>query len=580
ESDKQLLTSRIEFFGTSNTDLLELELPNGFSVDEVTNRNDKVKVHEREENGVRYAQLVAERSNWENYDFSIRLVKRDLSIETSMPIPWLGVLGSQIMEQTVEVAASKVWRVELVSASATEKILLGQGEEIGLVALMPGDQIRLIPRSPFAKGNLALSQRSSQTDGRIEVVIAGDFDVPSDGMAVAILEIPQLLTNRWRCNVQVLPTACPIVNKAWLKIPLDRRVESAATSQFELSFSLTPEEFNLLQAASDWLRIVNTSEIEIAGNLADMLVQLGREVPSTKSKSSAEWGHYVSLEGRLGAGQTYINILRYWFDTAGQSLQFRVAPESVVQAVRWNGKAVAWSQDSEFVTIQLPVYPSGQWNEIEIVSNASSGSKEEKKGGLLQVVGEDIPVYEIDSAVSSDAELQSRLDNFSKAVRFILAEVQSRRGESINAGSSVAVHSEFWIKRLHETAQRFSPMLSGIDKERLVALQAEIKEASSWFPLNVEFAVSDNFQKIQRTIEPKAISWRSTFGSFFVMVVVLGVLLFTNGKRFPMVTLVFAGGCVWLLTGLWPVFAFICAVVCVVAIDTIWINRLNRRLVR
>nr|MCU0719348.1 hypothetical protein [Pirellula sp.] len=33
ESDKQLLTSRIEFFGTSNTDLLELELPNGFSVD-------------------------------------------------------------------------------------------------------------------------------------------------------------------------------------------------------------------------------------------------------------------------------------------------------------------------------------------------------------------------------------------------------------------------------------------------------------------------------------------------------------------------------------------------------------------
>jgi len=41
-----------------------------------------------------------------------------------------------------------------------------------------------------------------------------------------------------------------------------------------------------------------------------------------------------------------------------------------------------------------------------------------------------------------------------------------------------------------------------------------------------------------------------------------------------------AGGAVWLLTGLWPIFAFILVVVAVVAVDMIWINRLNRRLVR
>ncbi len=52
EADKQLLASRIEFFGASNTDLLELELPSGFTVEEVTNRNAKVKVNEREESGI------------------------------------------------------------------------------------------------------------------------------------------------------------------------------------------------------------------------------------------------------------------------------------------------------------------------------------------------------------------------------------------------------------------------------------------------------------------------------------------------------------------------------------------------
>ena len=580
ESDKQLLTSRIEFFGTSNTDLLELELPSGFSIDEVTNRNDKVKVHEREENGVRYAQLVAERTNWENYDFSIRLVKRDLSIETSMPIPWVGVLGSQIMEQKVEVAASKVWRVELVSASATEKILLGQGEEIGLVSLMPGDQIRLIPRSPTAKGILALSQRDSQTDGRIEVVIAGDFVVQAEGMAVAILEIPQLLSNRWRSNVQVLSVPCPIKSKAWLKIPLDRRSESTDTSQFELSFSLTPEEFNQFQVAADWLRLVNPAEVEITGNLWDMLVQLGREIPSDRLKNYSDSGLFVSLENVPSSDQSTINVIRYWFDSVDQSIQVKMLPENVVQTVRWNGKSIAWSQGLEFLTIELPVYPAGQWNEIEVVSKSVGSLNDTGRRLPFQVVGEDAPAFEIGAAVSSDVDLQSRLDNFSKAVRSILAELQSRIGENVDAGSAVAIHFEFWIKRLHKMSQQLSPLLTGSEREKLIELQNEIEEASNWLTVEVELGNSEDSRTIEVTSEPETIQWRSMFGSLFVVVVVLGVLLFTNSKRFPLATLFFAGGAVWLLTGLWPVFAFILVIVCVVAIDTIWINRLNRRLVR
>ncbi len=91
-----------------------------------------------------------------------------------------------------------------------------------------------------------------------------------------MLEIPQLLANRWRSDIQIAPAACPITNRSWLKIPLDRRGDSSAPSQFEVSFSLTPEEFKQLQSSPDWLRIVNSSEVAIAGNLSDMLVQLGR----------------------------------------------------------------------------------------------------------------------------------------------------------------------------------------------------------------------------------------------------------------------------------------------------------------
>lgn len=580
ESDKQLLASRIEFFGTSNTDLLELELPSGFSVDEVTNRNDKVKVHEREEDGIRYAQLVAERTNWENYDFAIRLVKRDLPIGTNMPIPRLGVLGSQIMDQTVEIAASKVWRVDLVSSSATEKSMLGQGEETGLVALMPGDQIRLHPRSPITKGNLTLSQMSSPIDGRVEVVVAGRFDAQLDSMAVAILEIPKLLTNRWRCSVPVMPTLCPVSEKAWLKIPLDSRSDSADTSQFELSFSMTPEEISQFQVASDWLRLVNPTEVEITSDLSDMLVQLGREMQSKESNIPSDGEHFFTLESRPLQGDRVVHVMRYWFDTVDKSLQVKLEPESVIQGVRWNGIPIAWTQDSEILTIELPVYPIGQWNEVEIVSNSPSKSIDESNRLPLEVVRKAGQIKEIGASMSSEFDSATRFEGFSKATRSILTQVQERMDGGVNIGSAAAVRSEFWIKRLSEMAMQFDVELSGLDLENLVGLQAEIREVAKRLPQSVELGVSREVKSLRKSNETHLDSWRSIFGPLFVVMMVTGLLLFMNGKRLPSLTLVFCGGAIWLLTGLWPVLVLILAVVIVVALDTICIIRLNRRLVR
>ncbi len=77
------------------------------------------------------------------------------------------------MEQSVEVAASRLWKVEHLSASATERSLLGQGEETGLTTLMPGDQVRLTPRNLSAQGAMSISQRASQLEGRLEVIVSG-----------------------------------------------------------------------------------------------------------------------------------------------------------------------------------------------------------------------------------------------------------------------------------------------------------------------------------------------------------------------------------------------------------------------
>lgn len=580
ESDKQLLASRIEFFGTSNTDLLELELPSGFAIDEVTNRNDKVKVHEREENGVRYAQLVAERTNWENYDFAIRLVKRELPIGTNVPIPRLGVLGSQIMDQTVELAASKVWRVDLVSSSTTEKTMLGMGEEIGLVALMPGDQIRLHPRSPLAKGNLTLSQKNSQIEGRIEIVVAGRFDAQLDGMAVAILEIPKLLTNRWRSSVPVMPTLCPVSEKEWLKIPLDRRPDSADASQFELSFSMTPEEFNQIQVASDWLRLVNPTEVEIASDLSDMLVQLGREMQSEEYSAESIGEHFFSLKSRPGQGDGAIHVMRYWFDTADKSIQVKIEPDSFIQGVRWNGMSIGWTQDSGIHTIELPVCPIGQWNELEIVSNSPSKSIDKSNGLPIDVVIKGVHIQKVGASMSSEVDLATRFASFSKAAQSILTEVQERLVSSVNVGSAAAVHSEFWIKRLSEMAMQYNDELSDLELEKLAVLQAEISEVAKRLPLSVAVGLSQEKTLLRKAKETHSESWRTIFGPIFVVMIVTVLLLFMNGKRWPSLTLVFCGGAIWLLTGLWPVPVLILLVVIVVGLDTIWINRLNRRLVR
>jgi hypothetical protein len=380
--------------------------------------------------------------------------------------------------------------------------------------------------------------------------------------------------------VQVLPVPCPIVNKSWLKIPLDRRTDAVESTKFELSFSLTPEEFNQFQASADWLRLVNPSEIDVSGSLSDLLVPLGLEVPGSSLSPPSDSGHYYCVNNGSGTSPSGARVIRYWFDSAGKSLQVKLAPKSDVYMVRWNGKRVGWSQDSEHVTIQLPSCPVGQWNEIEISLASNESSSVEVDPLFFEVVGKKVPIYKIGAFDSSDSDLQSRLENFARAVKAISSVMESHVGENVVAGSSAAIHSEFWIRRLLEMSQQFGTVLSGSGQDKLVESRSRIEAAVSRLPKDVDLGMSENVESIPIVVETEAKQWNARAGALLVVIMTIGVLLFTNSKRFPLVTLVLAGGSVWLLTGLWPVFAFILVVVSVVAIDMIWINRLNRRLVR
>jgi hypothetical protein len=232
------------------------------------------------------------------------------------------------------------------------------------------------------------------------------------------------------------------------------------------------------------------------------------------------------------------------------------------------------------VTIQLPSCPVGQWNEIEISLASNESSSSEVDPLFFEVVGKKVPVYEIGASDSSDSDLQSRLENFARAVKAISSVMESHVGENVVAGSSAAIHSEFWIRRLLEMSQQFGTVLSGSGQDKLVESRSRIEAAVSRLPKDVDLGMSENVESIPIVVETEAKQWNARAGALLVVIMTIGVLLFTNSKRFPLVTLVLAGGSVWLLTGLWPVFAFILVVVSVVAIDMIWINRLNRRLVR
>ncbi|XZE19846.1 hypothetical protein SH449x_005176 [Pirellulaceae bacterium SH449] len=590
DADKQVLTSRVEFFGTSHTDILELELPSGFVLEEATNRNFKVRVYEREENGVRFAQLVAERSNWENYDFTVRLVKRELPTDTVIPIPWLGILNSPMPEQSVELVASNRWRVDLISASATEKVLLGLGEEQGVATLMPGDQMRVTARSPVAKGTVRASQRRNVVDGRFEIVLSGDFAVQPDSVAAIIWEIPSSLANRWRSDTAVATIPCPLNGKAWIKLPLERRFESTANVPFELSFSMTDEEWTQFQEMSDWLRVLNLSEIELENGMAEELSQLEKIAQPSVAKASLEQSRFLWSERNAGANNSENDVYRYWWNQFEPTVIVDLEPSIAVQSVRWNGMPLSHRVESLQLTIYVPPFPSGQWNELEIEVTTDSSTGSEKDSPPIEMHGNDESILEIGLPSSSSVaamklstatETDSGWSHFFQAAKAILSTTKRQIGDRAVAGSDAASHGTFWANRISELARLHAPGLAESEQARMAEIQRELEQFTTVLPSSSSLQISqlgngrDLEQLSERATEtPWQYSW------LWTVLPALGVIVVANGKRYPLATLSLLGLVLWMLTGLWILTVLFLLVVLLVGLDTIWLNRSNRRLGR
>lgn len=590
DSDKQVLTSRVEFFGTSNTDLLELELPSGFVLEEATNRNFKVRVYEREENGVRFAQLVAERSNWENYDFTIRMVKRELPTDTGLPIPWLGILNSPMPEQSVELAAQNRWRVDLVSASATEKVLVGLGEEQGIATLMPGDQVRVTPRSPAAKGTVRASQRRNVVDGRIEIVLSGNFSVQPDSMAAMIWEIPASMSNRWRSDTVVTSIPCPVSGKAWIKMSLERRLESISSVPFELSFSMTDDEWTQFQEMSDWLRVLNLSEIELENSLAEELSQLEKIAQPSVARTSLEQSRFLWSERNASANSPEVGVYRFWWNQFEPTIILDLEPSIVVRSVRWNGRLLTYKEESSELTIDVPRFPKGQWNELEIEISTDSSTVSVKDSPPFQIQGIAQPILEIGlpsnssmTSVEPDAatETNSGWSHFFQASKAVLSTTKRQIGDRAVAGSDAASHGTFWANRISDLARLHVPSLTESQQAQIAEIQRELEQFTAVLPdsTSSQFSQLGNGKGLDQLSEQASETpWQ--YGWLWTVLPALGVVVIANGKRYPLATLSLLGLVLWMLTGLWLLTVLFLLVVLLVGLDTIWINRSNRRLGR
>jgi hypothetical protein len=590
DSDKQVLTSRVEFFGTSNTDLLELELPSGFVLEEATNRNFKVRVYEREENGVRFAQLVAERSNWENYDFTVRMVKRELPTNTGMPIPWLGILNSPMPEQSVELVASNCWRVDLVSAAATEKVLLGLGEEQGIATLMPGDQVRVTPRSSMAKGTVRASQRRNVVDGRLEIVLSGSFSVEPDSMAAMVWEIPVSLANRWRSDTVVTPIPCPVSGKAWIKQSLERRVESMAGIPYELSFSMTDDEWTQFQGMSDWVRVINLSEIEIENSISDELNQLEKITQPSAARTSLEQSCFLWSEFKGSANNLEVGVYRFWWNQFEPTIILNFEPSIAVRSVHWNGMPLSYQEESLKLTIDVPRFPKGQWNELELEVSIDSSTLSVIDGPPFEFQGIPQPIMEIGLPSSSSVavlepdtakETNSGWSHFFQAARAILSTTKRLIGDRAVAGSDAASHGIFWANRISELARLHVPSLTESQQIQIAEIQRELEQFTAVLP----YSTSSQISKLRNGKYFDQLSERATetpwqYDWLWTVLPALGVVVIANGKRYPLATLSLSGLVLWMLTGLWILTVLFLLVVLLVGLDTIWMSRSNHGLGR
>jgi hypothetical protein len=336
--------------------------------------------------------------------------------------------------------------------------------------------------------------------------------------------------------------------------------------------------------------VINLSEIEIENSIVDELNQLEKITQPSAARTSLEQSCFLWSEFKGSANNLEVGVYRFWWNQFEPTIILNFEPSIAVRSVHWNGMPLSYQEESLKLTIDVPRFPKGQWNELELEVSIDSSTLSVKDSPPFEFQGIPQPIMEIGSPSSSSVavlepdtakETNSGWSHFFQAAKAILSTTKRLIGDRAVAGSDAASHGIFWANRISELARFHVPSLTESQQIQIAEIQRELEQFTAVLP----YSTSSQISKLRNGKYFDQLSERATetpwqYDWLWTVLPALGVVVIANGKRYPLATLSLSGLVLWMLTGLWILTVLFLLVVLLVGLDTIWMSRSNHGLGR
>ncbi len=539
--DVDTAESRIEVFGTANSDILEFFIPENYRVVEAKHRLGSFQICQsldasRSDRKRIKVQLIAERQQWANTDINLRLESRVVSADSPLESPWIDSPAPIISSEAVEIVANESWKVILKGSDLSTRILYGRGTTTPIASLSRSESISKVARKPVLQNDVTAQIIGSDTGDREELVLEGKCSLDNNSLSKFIVQIPFPISDSdyWRSDRSATQIPCPVVGHSWIQLDLGIPEESESVKNWTLQVGI-PKEF---QTYKDWanpIRFLGGTTIEVKP--ADSKDQSYSSTSDNSRKATLShrtvcWNSFIH-----GSKQRFI----LWREHDNQSVRMTLDPAIEITALLVNGVQGIYSRTGDELSVFVPPVPTGFGVEIMVEYMAPEPS--------ITPLGP----HEVSGTWTSE-------DILSKGIPFgleILKFGSERIPPEISKDSPAAQWLRFWMERLTPLGE--SPVLSEKNSTTLTGLKELLIETQSRWP-----SIARNMDPSSLVIEP-ARDWNApsqktavetndarpklilAFGSWLALCL---TFWFTRKpEKRPWLTLVLLGTLLWVVTG-------------------------------
>lgn len=563
--DVDTVESRIEVFGTANSDILELFIPENYRVVEAKHRLGSFQICQlldtsRSDRKRIKVQLIAERQQWANTDINLRLESRLTPTDSPLESPWIDSPAPNISSEAVEIVANESWKVILKGSDLSTRILYGRGPTTPIASLSRNETISKVARKPVLQNEVSAQIIGSDTGDRQELVLQGRCSLDSNSLSKFIVQIPFPISDsdEWRSDRSAIQIPCPVVGHSWIQLDLGLPEESESVKNWTLQVGI-PREF---QAYKDWatpIRFLGGATIDIKP--ADSNDQSDSSTSDNSRKTALSHRAVCWNSFTHGSKQRFI----LWRQHDNQSVRMTLDPAIEITALLVNGVPGIYSRTRDELSVFVPPLPTGFGIEILVEYVAPEPSirplgQDEEPGtwNSENILSKGIPFgYEILKFGSERIPLEISKDSQAEQWLRFWMERLNPLGESavlLEKNSTILASLK---ELLIETQSRWPSIAWNTDPKSLV-----LEPARDWNAPSQKTAVETNVAR------PKLLL---AFGSWLALCV---TFWFTrNTERRPWLALVLLGTLVWVVTGFYFLAILLIGLGILLAIDNMIIYR-------